>query len=162
MPYNDFIQHTTTMLTGNDLLTAVQNFPSILEKQMKPFDYYSKPQTFYPNKKDYITFYVYDRGQVVAKSFGFEKSKRQLMDEYPNAVIQEVLDDEGYKAHIKQYDEETHKLHEEFVNDLFEEFGVGDNLKRHKAFALAWERGHSSGYKEVYNQFYDLVELIRD
>ena len=26
---------------------------------MKPFEY-SKPQTLYPNKKDYITFYVYD------------------------------------------------------------------------------------------------------
>jgi len=29
---------------------------------MKPFDYYSKPQTLYPNKKDYITSYVYDKG----------------------------------------------------------------------------------------------------
>ena len=129
---------------------------------MEPFDYYSKPQTVYPNKKDYIAVYVYDKGQVVAKSFGFEKSKRQLMDEYPNAVIQEVLDDEGYKAHKKQYDEETHKLHEEFVNDLFEEFCVSDNPKRYKAFHLAWERGHANGLEEVYNEFYDLVDLIRD
>ena len=62
------------------------------------------------------------------------------MDEYPNAVIQEVLDDEGYKAHKKQYGEETHKLHEEFVNDLFENFNVTDNPKRHKAFELAWKK----------------------
>ncbi len=129
---------------------------------MKPFDYYSKPQILYPNKQDYTTYYVYDKGLCITKSFGYEKYKKQLMDEYPNAVIQEVLNEEGYKAHQKQYGEETHKLHEEFVNDLFEEFGVSDNPKRHKAFDLAWEKGHANGLEEVYNQFYDLVELIKD
>jgi hypothetical protein len=129
---------------------------------MKSFDYYSKPQTSYPNKKDYITSYVYDKGQVVAKSVGFEKSKRQLMDEYPNAVIQEVLDEEAYKAHRKEYDDENAKLHEEFVNDLFENFNVTDNPKRFKCFGLAWEQGHAYGLEEVYNKFDDLVELIRD
>jgi hypothetical protein len=129
---------------------------------MKSFDYYSKPQTSYPNKKDYITSYVYDKGQVVAKSAGFEKSKRQLMDEYPNAVIQEVLDEEAYKAHRKEYDDERTKLHEEFVNDLFENFNVTDNPKRYTAFHFAWEKGHSNGLEEVYNEFYDLVELIKD
>jgi len=129
---------------------------------MKSFDYYSKPQTSYPNKKNYITCYVYDKGQVVAKSVGFEKSKRQLMDEYPNAVIQEVLDEDAYKARRKEYDDESTKLHEEFVNDLFENFNVTDNPKRYTAFYFAWEKGHSNGLEEVYNEFYDLVELIKD
>jgi hypothetical protein len=129
---------------------------------MKPFEYYSRPQTIYPNKKDYVAVYVYDKGVCVAKSFGFQKSKKQLMDEFPNAVIQEVLDEEGYKAHQKQYGEEKHKLHEEFVNDLFENFNVADNPKRHKAFELAWEQGHAYGFEEVYNKFYDLVDLIKD
>jgi hypothetical protein len=133
---------------------------------MKPFDYYSKPQTVYPNKKDYITFYVYDKGVCICE----EKSGplissltiSGLKQKYPNAVIQEVLDKEGFKEHKKQYGEETHKLHEEFVNDLFEEFGVSDNPKRDKAFELAWEKGHANGLEEVYNEFYDLVELIKD
>lgn len=129
---------------------------------MKPFDYYSKPQTLYPNKKDYITFYVYDKGVVLWSGPTWERDKAELKEEYPNAVIQEVLDEGGYKAHQKQYGEETHKLHEEFVNDLFEEFGVSDNPKRHKAFHLAWEKGHANGLEEVYNEFYDLVELIKD
>ena len=72
---------------------------------MKPFDYYAKPKTLYPNKKDYITLYVYDKGEVVTKTRAFEKSKKVLMDEYPNAVIQEVLDEEAYKAHRKEYDD---------------------------------------------------------
>jgi hypothetical protein len=129
---------------------------------MKPFEYYSNYQIQYPNKKDYITLYVYDKGICVTKSFGFQKSKRQLMDEYPNAVIQEVLNEEGYKTHQKQYVEEVHKLHGEFINDLFENFNVSDNPKRHRAFELAWDKGHASGLEEVYNEFYDLVDLIKD
>ena len=129
---------------------------------MKPFDYYSKPQTAYPNKQDYIQYFVYDRGEVLEITYGYEKSKSQLEKEYPDAVIQVVLDKEGYKAHQLQYTDEKHKLHEEFVNDLFENFNVTDNPKRQKAFDLAWEKGHSNGLEEVYNEFYDLVELIRD
>jgi len=129
---------------------------------MKPFDYYSKTKTLYPNKKDYITYYVYDKGDNLWTGSCTIKSKAEIKNEYPNAVIQEVLDEEGYKAHQKQYTKEKHKLHEEFVNDLFENFNVTDNPKRFKCFDLAWEKGRASGLEEVYNGFYDLVELIRD
>jgi hypothetical protein len=87
---------------------------------------------------------------------------RQPLPIYRNALIQEVLDEEGYKAHQLQYTDEKHKLHEEFVNDLFENFNVTNNPKRQKAFDLAWEKGHANGLEEVYNEFYDLVELIED
>jgi hypothetical protein len=127
---------------------------------MKPFDYYSKPQTLYPNKQDYITNYVYDKGNVLWSGPSYEKSKSALKEEYPNAVIQEVLDGEGYKAHHLQYTRESTKLHDEFMCDLFEEFGVTDNLKRHKAFAYAWDKGN--GYSEVYDVFADIVGLIED
>jgi hypothetical protein len=133
---------------------------------MKPFDYYSKPQTLYPHRNDYITFYVYDKGSCIAE----EKSglvtssttKSHLSKKYPNAVIQEVLDKEAYEAHRKEYNDESAKLHQEFVKDLFEEYGVTDNPKRFKCFDLAWEHGHPSGYEEVYNYFGDFVDLIRD
>jgi len=127
---------------------------------MKPFDYYSKPQTLYPNKQDYISYYVYDKGKVLWSAPGYEKSKAQLEKEYPDAVIQVVMDNEGYNEHKKQYGEETHKLHEEFVNDLFEEFGVSDNPKRNRALHYAQEKGDS--YSEIYDVFCDIVELIED
>ncbi len=127
---------------------------------MKPFEYYSRPQTIYPNKKDYITVYVYDKGLCVHASDYYTKSI--LKEKYPNAVIQEVLNEERYKAHLNQYGEETHKLHGEFINDLFEDFNVSDNPKRHRAFELAWDKGHAYGLEEVYNKFYDLVDLIKD
>jgi hypothetical protein len=109
---------------------------------MKPFDYYSKPQTLYPNKSDYITFYVYDRGACIYSESALSNTKSALKEDYPNAVIQEVLDEEGYKAHQLQYTDEK--------------------PKRQKAFDLAWEKGHANGLEEVYNEFYDLVELIQD
>ena len=133
---------------------------------MKPFEYYSNYQTQYPHKKDYITFYVYDKGVCIleekSSSATGSITKSHLNQKYPNAVIQEVLDEEGYKAHQKQYGEEKHKLHEEFINDLFENFNVSDNPKRHRAFELAWDKGHANGPEEVYNEFYDLVDLIKD
>ena len=129
---------------------------------MKPFEYYSKPQIAYPNKLDYITFYVYDKGEVLAKFSAFEKSKKSLEKEYPNAVIQEVLDEDSYDAHRRLYNEETQKLAQEFQDDLFDEFGVSDNPKRYKCFALAWENGHAHGHSEVHSHFGDYVELIKD
>ena len=129
---------------------------------MKPFDYYSKQKTDYPNKKNYYTFYVYDKGVVLWSGPNWEKDKAELKEEYPNALIQEVLDEDAYKARRKEYSDESAKLHQEFQNDLFENFNVTDNPKRFKCFELAWEKGHSNGLEEVYNEFYDLVELIQD
>ena len=130
--------------------------------EMKYLDYYSTPQTIYPNKKDYITYYVYDRGELLWSGPSWEKDKNELEEKYPNAVIQEVLDEEAYKEHLNQYNEEQKQLNEEFEKDLFEEFGVSDNPKRYKALAYAWDKGHSFGYEEVYNVFWNIVDLIKD
>ena len=124
---------------------------------MKPFDYYDKPKTIYPNKRDYITYYVYDKGVVLWTG---PKSKGELKEEYPNAVIQEVLDEDAYKAHLKEYKDECSKLREEFAKDLFEDFVVSDNPKRYKALHYAQEKGNE--YREIYDIFCDIVELIED
>ncbi len=130
---------------------------------MKDFEYYEKPQLPYPKKEDYTTYYVYDRGKVVWEGFHSNSKARDVATRaYPNAVIQKVVNEEAYKAHKIQYGEEVHKLQEEFINDLFREFGVEDNSKRETAYALAYEYGHASGYSEVYNYFSDLVNLIKD
>ena len=128
---------------------------------MKPFDYYSKPQIDYPNKKDYITSYVYDKGVVLWSGPTWEKDKAELKEEYPNALIQEVLDEDAYKARRQEYDVESAKLDREFQNDLFEDYGVSDNPKRFLCYQLAWEHGHSSGLADIYGYFGDFVELIR-
>jgi hypothetical protein len=129
---------------------------------MKLFDYYSEQKTGYPSKKDYTIFYVYDNGDCIFQCLECNYTKNQLKEDYPNAVIQGVLDEEAYEAHLKKYYDEEAKLHREFRDDLFEDYGVNDNPKRFKCFELAWERGHSSGVEAVYNCFGDLVVLIED
>lgn len=125
---------------------------------MKPFDYYSKAQTPYPNQKDYITFYVYDKGACIYSESSLSNTKSNLREDYPNAVIQEVLDEEAYKAHRKEYDDERNKLYQEFQNDLFEEYGVSDNPKRFLLLTKLEDLRDS--YSEIYDLFGYLVELI--
>lgn len=127
---------------------------------MKPFDYYSKPKTIYTHKKDYITFYVYDKGECLWSGFHWIKDKAKLKEEYPNALIQEVLDEDAYKAHRKEYDDERNKLYQEFQNDLFEAYGMSDNPKRFLLLTKVEDLRDS--YSEIYDLFGDLVELIED
>jgi len=49
---------------------------------------------------------------------------------------------------------------QEFKNDMFEYFGVSDNPNADKAYSIAYERGHSDGFSEIYGNFSDLVDLI--
>lgn len=130
---------------------------------MKPFEYYSKPQTPYPDKADYTTVFVYDNGEVIWEGFleGYNEAKVNLNISHPNCVIQRVVNEKAYREHQQKYGEEIHKLHEEFQNSLYQEFGVSDNPKRHKAFNYAWERGHAHGASEVYTVFERIVELIQ-
>ena len=127
---------------------------------MKPFKYYSTSTVVYPDKRDYITFYVYDKGKCLYE--GKDKTKAELKTEYPGAIIQEVLDEVAYKEHRKLYDAEHARLYLEFKEDLFDEFGMSDHPKREKIFTYAWEEGHYCGLEDVYSVFSDIVDLIAD
>lgn len=48
-----------------------------------------------------------------------------------------------------------------FRDDLLTEHGITGHPKAEKAFMMAWEHGHSSGYAEIAAYFSRLVELIR-
>jgi hypothetical protein len=129
---------------------------------MQPIDYYESNPIFYPNKADYITLYVYDKGECVWSGPAHKNSKSVLKKDYPDAVIQEIFDRDGYTENIKEYNRERLRLEEEFKNDLFKLHRVSDNPKRFKCFELAWDRGHANGLGDVVYQFDELVELIKD
>lgn len=126
---------------------------------MKPFTYYTTRKTPYPNKRDYITNYVYDKGKCLYTGSHFDTSKEELKEHYPNAIIQEVMNDEAFKEHLDQFNAESGKLHQEFQNDLFEEFGVVGNPKRNMLYEKVRDMSGSS-YSEMYDLFENLVELI--
>jgi|WetSurMetagenome_2_1015567.scaffolds.fasta_scaffold802603_2 hypothetical protein len=84
-------------------------------------------------------------------------------DYYKNKLPYPHYNDNSEQANIqwKAVKEEDNRLNGEFVKDLYETFGVTNNPKANKAYALAYDYGHSSGYSEIFNYFADLVELIR-
>jgi len=63
---------------------------------------------------------------------------------------------EAYKA-------ENDRLYDQFKKDLFEFHGVISFPKKvlDKAFSIAWDSGHSSGWNEIALYFNDLADLIK-
>jgi hypothetical protein len=53
------------------------------------------------------------------------------------------------------------RLEAEFKRDLLAYYEVTDSPKADKAFAIAWDIGHASGYSDIAHTFADLVELIK-
>ena len=59
------------------------------------------------------------------------------------------------------YQAESKRLYEAFKKDLAHEYGLTGHPKFERAFAIAWDHGHSSGYSEVAIYFDELVELLK-
>jgi len=92
---------------------------------MKDMSYYTTMTTIYPNRRDYQVTYYYKAGVCVGDS-------TDIGTPSDYSVKETVLDEKSYKEHLKQYNEEKAKLHNEFKQDLFEELGIADNPKREK------------------------------
>jgi len=137
------------------------------------FDDY-KTNFLYPNKKDYKTFTVYHDGKCL-----FYKQKREVICDEIDApiskgagfisdlqkhgfVVEQIIDEDGYKTHLQEYMDDQKRLKAKFAEDLHDEFGVSDNPKRDVLFSIAWDKGHSDGYSEVYYHYAELVPLIED
>lgn len=80
----------------------------------------------------------------------------------------------GYKVHeyykeqkkkqeemLTLYRQEEADKHNLFMKDTLDEVGLSDHPKAHEIFSYAWEKGHSSGYSEVFNELQDLSGLFK-
>lgn len=67
-----------------------------------------------------------------------------------------------YDKLMKAYNEADSAARNQFELDCEEEFGFSKLSPKIKSalHAKAWSDGHSYGYSEVKNQYYDLVELV--
>lgn len=126
---------------------------------MKSFDYYDNPNESFPNQKDFTTFYVYNKGEVLWSGTG--KTYDEVLKQFPGATIESEIDEEALNKAWEDYHAAPNINEEEFIKDLFEEFGVTDNPKNQLCYSIAREKGHAYGFSEVYNEFSDLVELIK-
>lgn len=68
----------------------------------------------------------------------------------------------AYKEARQLYNEVGAALNDEFKKDALEYFDLTGNPKADKAYSMAWERGHSSGYHDVLSNLEDLSELLLD
>lgn len=150
---------------------------------MKDFAYYSKISVPYPSRDSFTVYHVYKGGKVLLTNLGmdeFIQSAQAIVSDhmvmtFPSCSIREFTNllakygyivekevkEKAFKERLAAYNAEENRLHNEFVADLYEELGVKDNPKADKAFALAWDYGHSSGYSSVCSYFVELVELIK-
>ena len=126
---------------------------------MKPFNYYQTSDIPYPKKSAYETIYVYSKGEVLLQSVG--ASLTEVRKLYPDALIETHFDKDAYNEEAKVYRTALGKKVGEFIQDLFEEFGVTDNPKKELCYSIAYDMGHAYGFSEVYSEFSDLVELIK-
>jgi hypothetical protein len=95
---------------------------------MKPFDYYKTVDLPYPVKAAYETIYVYSKGEILWQGGGANLS--EVRKQYPDALIETLRDEEAYNEEVKAYNSAIAKKEDEFIKDLFEEFGVTDNPKK--------------------------------
>ena len=122
----------------------------------------------YPNVRDHTTIYYYSLGKAIAVRepdgsyylIMADGSRKWIEGEPEHAAAETVVDERTYRALRDEYGAEESWIYEEFKRDLFEELGIENHPKRQLLFEKAWERGHSSGYSEVYNVALDLVDLI--
>jgi hypothetical protein len=126
---------------------------------MKPFDYYKTVDIPYPVKAAYVTTYVYSKGEILWQGRG--ANLFEVRKQYPDALIESHLDKEAYREEVKAYNSAKSEKENEFIEDLFEEFGVTDNPKKGLCFSIAYDMGHAYGFSEIYDKFSDIVELIK-
>lgn len=133
---------------------------------MKPFDYYDLKKVIQPDVKDYMTTYVYDKGELIATINSDTTLNEVLSDQNiklsTTAIKQQIIDHEKYDADLKKYKEKISTLAKELGMDLFREFNVENNPKKDRCYALAYKYGGQYGPEGIYDCFEKLVTLIKD
>jgi len=65
-----------------------------------------------------------------------------------------------YKKMLEEYQKEDLRTYHEFVKDALISTGLVDHKNAQKAFDYAWDKGHSIGYQEVFNELIEIARLI--
>jgi hypothetical protein len=76
-------------------------------------------------------------------------------DPYPSKV-----NNPNYNEDIKSWRDKENLLLNKFKEDLEEEFGTQNWDKKDKAYALAWQEGHSYGLSEILYHYTDYVDTF--
>ena len=113
------------------------------------------------NDQDYGTiirngFFINTLAYPNAKEFEITKVCEHCGSKYKDLDAKKRL-----REATDSYRKEDGRLYHLFKQGLFLLHNLEQNDKAERAFSIAWEKGHSSGYLEVYQEFEDLVDLIK-
>lgn len=109
----------------------------------------------YPSKADFTTTYYYKGGKLIATIRAGQQSGVIVSD----CVREKEFDDDAFKAAAQAYGNESRRLSELFIVDLFHDNGVPDDEFTRALYNVAYQRGHSSGYSEIKSYFEDMCHL---
>ncbi len=93
---------------------------------------------------------------------------RRIMDGEFTAKIayperKDFQDNDDFRAAKVAYKQAVYDMqHDVFKKAALADLGLIDHPKAHKAWSMAWERGHAQGLHEVYLELQDLAELLID
>jgi len=107
----------------------------------------------YPNKEEYTRYTYYDRTEKKE----VELIAKTTSDRY--VFIEKIVLPE-FETLKTAYYEDSGKLHEQFISDMFAENSIPrDSEMGQKMYSISYDHGHSGGLSEVYNYFLDLADL---
>ena len=114
----------------------------------------------YPKKQDFILFNAYSKGAVIGTKLT-KADLDKLKTEKSGVVSEPEYNDVEYRKAMSAYSDHHAVIRQVFTWGLFYLSGIMDNHKAPKLFSIAYEKGHSSGFQEVANEFDDMLELIK-
>lgn len=93
-------------------------------------------------------------------------TKIKSVKEVENAIIAgefkvEIPKDLPHVEKVKMLNEAQMKANEAFIDAFVEETGF-NKVQVAMAFAIAWERGHSSGWQEVFIEMDEIMTFVGD
>ena len=124
-------------------------------------DEISRKDRYYPKKSDFTTWNVYRKGEVLARGLNHDQLLAHTVQAI-GAIAEPCVDDAKYAEAVELYRSYSRMIEELFLGGLFYLTDTLDNPKATKAYSIAYERGHSSGYQEVAGNYDALLELIKD
>lgn len=68
----------------------------------------------------------------------------------------------AFNKAMRAYRDDQAAMFQLFKFAALTDCGIADHPKADRAFSMAWDRGHSSGYYEVLQNLEDLSQLLKD
>ena len=114
----------------------------------------------FPNKSDFIYYYVYHRGRLIVEGDQMGILQPDMHQDYQGANTTSELRSKGYTVEednggdrydkaMNSYRKYQQKLDQEFKEDAIAQVLLTYHPKADKIFAYAEREGHSNGYVEI-------------